>query len=151
MKKINLVVLFVMLITLVSCGEKKQQDSFGKQDANSEVVAEETVVEDAVVEEDASLVADNALSSAGKEIFEGKGTCVACHQPAAKTVGPSLEVIAKTYNEKNADIVVFLKGEGEPIVEPAQYEIMKANFAITKQMSDDELKSIEAYIQSYLK
>lgn len=47
-------------------------------------------------------------------------------------------------------MVVFLKGEGEPIVDPTQFEVMKANFAITKAMSDDELKALEAYVYSNL-
>jgi len=138
MKKINLVVLFVMVITIISCGEKKEQDSFGKQDSGSSSTAP------------VEVSTQDLLVSAGKEIFEGKGTCVACHQPASKTVGPSIQEIAKIYSEKNADIVVFLKGEGKPIVDPSQYEIMKANFAITKQMTEEELKAIEAYMQSYL-
>ena len=87
----------------------------------------------------------------GKEIFEGKGNCVACHQVAEKVIGPSLQDIAKIYKDKNADMVTFLKGEGEPIVDPSQYEVMKTNFAITKAMSDEELKALEAYVYSNLK
>ena len=87
----------------------------------------------------------------GKEIFEGKGNCVACHQVAEKVIGPSLQEIAKIYKDKNADMVTFLKGEGEPIVDPSQYEVMKTNFAITKAMSDEELKALEAYVYSHLK
>ena len=87
----------------------------------------------------------------GAEIFKGKGNCVACHQMDKKVVGPSLQDIAKIYKDKNADMVKFLKGEGEPIVDPTQYEVMKANFAITKAMSDEELSALEAYFQSSLK
>jgi cytochrome c len=43
---------------------------------------------------------------------------------------------------------VFLKGEGKPIVDPSQFEVMKANFALTKTFSDEELKGLEAYIYS---
>jgi hypothetical protein len=43
----------------------------------------------------------------------------------------------------------FFKGEGEPIVDPSQYEVMKTNFAITKAMSDEELKALEAYVYSH--
>ena len=57
-------------------------------------------------------------------------------------------LIKKIYEEKNANIVTFLKGEGEPIVDPTQYEVMKANFALTKTFSDEELQSLEQYIQS---
>ena len=87
----------------------------------------------------------------GKEIFEGKGNCVACHQVAEKVIGPSLQEIAKIYKDKNANMVSFLRGEGEPIVDPSQYEVMKTNFAITKAMSDEELKALEAYVYSHLK
>ena len=87
----------------------------------------------------------------GEEIFEGKGNCVACHQAAEKVIGPSLQDIAGIYKSKNADMVTFLKGEGEPIVDPSQYEVMKANFALTKAMSDEELKALEAYVYSHVK
>lgn len=87
----------------------------------------------------------------GAEIFKGKGNCVACHQMDQKVVGPSLKVIAQMYKDKNADMIKFLKGEGEPIVDPSQYEVMKANFAITKAMSDEELGALEAYVYSSIK
>ncbi len=87
----------------------------------------------------------------GKEIFEGKGNCIACHQVDKKVIGPSLQDIAGIYKSKNADMVTFLKGEGEPIVDPSQYEVMKANFALTKAMSDEELKALEAYVYSHVK
>lgn len=87
----------------------------------------------------------------GKEIFEGKGNCIACHQIDKKVIGPSLQDIAGIYKSKNADMVTFLKGEGEPIVDPSQYEVMKANFALTKAMSDEELKALEAYVYSHIK
>jgi cytochrome c len=46
--------------------------------------------------------------------FNGRGNCVACHQVNQKVIGPSLQDIAKIYKDKNADMVSFLKGEGEP-------------------------------------
>jgi len=86
----------------------------------------------------------------GAEIFKGKGNCVACHQMDKKAIGPSIQDIAKIYKDKGADMVTFLKGEGEPIVDPSQYEVMKTNFVITKAMSDEELKALEAYVYSSL-
>lgn len=82
----------------------------------------------------------------GKELFEDKGNCAACHQPDQKVIGPSIREIAKTYKAKNASIVTFLKGNAEPIVDPSQFEVMKTNFAITKAMTDEELQAIEAYM-----
>jgi cytochrome c len=133
MKKIVVVGLVFLAL---SC-KGKEEESFGKQ--------EEVVVSEGMVAE------KQTPEKLGEAIFQGKGNCVSCHQVDKKLVGPSLQVIAKMYKDKNADMVVFLKGEGEPIVDPSQYEVMKTNFAVTKAMSDEELKGLEAYFYSTLK
>jgi cytochrome c len=87
----------------------------------------------------------------GKSIFEGKGNCAACHRMDEKLVGPSIQEIAKIYKAQNGNMVSFLKDEAKPIVDPSQYEVMKTNLALTKEMSDEELKGLEAYIYSTIK
>ena len=87
----------------------------------------------------------------GKSIFEGKGNCVACHKIDEKLVGPSVQDIAKIYKAQNGDMVSFLKDGAKPIVDPSQYEVMKTNLALTKAMSDEELRGIEAYMYSNFK
>ena len=87
----------------------------------------------------------------GKSIFEGKVNCVACHKINEKLVGPSIQDIAKIYKAQNGDIVSFLKDDAKPLVDPTQYEVMKTNFALTKAMSDEELKGLEAYMYSDFK
>lgn len=87
----------------------------------------------------------------GKEIFEGKGNCTSCHQPDQKIIGPSIQEIAKMYKDKKGNIVTFLKGNADPIVDPSQFSVMQTNFPVTKAMSDEELKAIETYIYSHLK
>ncbi len=130
MKKVNLkIVIFIgfsFSMLVISC-KKDIEENFGKQ---KEIVS--TV-------------------NYGKEIFETTGNCVACHQPTQKIIGPSLQEIAKIYKEKKASIVLFLKQESDPIVDPSQYEVMKTNFAITKSMNDDDLKALEDYIFSFSK
>lgn len=91
------------------------------------------------------------LEELGKEIFQGKGNCISCHEVDKKLIGPSLQDIAKIYKEKNGNIVAFLKEDAKPLVDPSQYEVMKTNFALTEEMSDEELKGLEAYIYSNLK
>lgn len=86
----------------------------------------------------------------GKKLFNGKGTCLACHKPDQKIIGPSIVEIAQIYKDQNEDMVEFLKGNSEPIVDPSQYEVMKANFQITKKMSDQELEAIVEYMYSFL-
>lgn len=93
--------------------------------------------------------ADKQLAR-GKELFEGGGNCVACHRPDQKVIGPSIIEIAKIYKDQNGDMVAFLKEKAEPIVDPSQYSVMKANFAITKRMPEEDLKAIEAYMYSHL-
>lgn len=87
----------------------------------------------------------------GKELFEGRGNCTACHLPDQKVIGPGIKEIAKIYKDKNGDLVSFLKGNADPIVDPSQFSVMQTNFPVTKAMSDEELKAIETYIYSHLK
>lgn len=122
MKKIILVFLF---LSILSCKSKEEK------------------VEGSVDE--------TSVKVSGQELFEGEGNCIACHKPDQKIIGPSLQEIAKIYKEKNGNIVLFLKEESEPIIDPSQYDIMKTNFAITKSMSDEELKALEDYIYSFSK
>ncbi|MES2575563.1 MAG: c-type cytochrome [Bacteroidota bacterium] len=131
MKKV--IFLFAVL-TLLSC-KKESEEPFEKPE---EITTEETV-------------AAQTPEALGQEIFQGKGNCVACHQLDQKVIGPSIQEIAKIYKDKNANMVSFLKGEGEAIVDPSQYELMKPNLEITKTFSDEELKALEAYIYSNLK
>ena len=102
-------------------------------------------------EKKATSIDQTLTKVSGKEIFEGEGNCIACHQPDQKIIGPSLQVIAKIYKAKKGSIVLFLQEKSDPIVDPSQYEIMKTNFAITKTMSDEELKALEDYIYSFSK
>jgi cytochrome c len=131
MKKI---VFLLSVLIFTSCKKESSEESFGKPETTTETSSEIQKPEDL-----------------GKTIFEGKGACIACHKPDVKLVGPSLQDIAKIYKDKNGDMVTFLKGEGEPIVDPTQYAVMKVNFAITKTFSEEELKALEAYVYSHLK
>jgi len=142
MKTIVKSLTLVIALILTSCGGDKKTDKIGNPTSNEKVATDL-----ATTEESSSF----PLAEKGKEIFEGKGTCATCHKLDIKLVGPSIIDIAKIYKEKNANMVTFLKGEGEPIVDPIQYEVMKANFAITKTFSDEELQSLEQYIYSQVK
>ena len=96
-------------------------------------------------------VDETATKISGQELFEGEGNCIACHKTDQKIIGPSLQEIAKIYKDNKASIVLFLQEKSKPIIDPSQYEIMKTNFAITKSMSEEELKALEDYIFSFSK
>lgn len=119
-------ILFTAFILLFFGCQKSPKENFGK--------SKET--------------ASNQIVEKGKELFFGVGMCHTCHKTDQKIIGPSVEEIIKIYRDKNASVVRFLQGEMEPIVAPEQYEIMKANLAITKKMTLEELQAIEAYMLS---
>lgn len=123
------VVLLACLILVISC-KKESQEAFGQPNPTELSQTPEQL---------------------GKTIFEGKGNCVACHRIDEKLVGPSVQDIAKIYKAQNGDIVSFLKEDAKPLVDPTQYEVMKTNFTLTKEMSDQELKGLEAYMYSTIK
>jgi cytochrome c len=118
-------------ISIISCGEKKETDAMGNPINQAATSVNQTPKE------------------LGKELFEGKGMCATCHKADIKTVGPSIKDIAKIYKEKGASIAEFINDKGEPLVDPSQYEIMKANFVITKAMSAEERKALEIYMMSF--
>ncbi len=129
------IVVFALAISVTNCGDKKETDKYGNEvEKNAETTTETSV---------------DPLLAKGQELFEGKGTCTACHKPDAKVVGPSIKEIAKIYKEKGASIASFINEEGEPIVDPSQYDTMKTNFAITKAMTAEERKALEVYMMSF--
>ncbi|WP_378185926.1 c-type cytochrome [Aquimarina sp. W85] len=82
----------------------------------------------------------------GKEIFMGKGKCYTCHLTDKKSIGPSVQQIMKVYTEQQGDLISFLKQKAAPIVEPENYAVMKTNFVIIKQFSEEDLSDIEVYM-----
>ena len=88
------------------------------------------------------------LADKGKEIFDGKGTCSNCHKLDVKLVGPSIQEMAKIYKMNKISIAKFLTGTEEPVIDPEQYEVMKINFELTKNFTDEERLALEQYIFS---
>ncbi len=136
MKKI-LFVFAIFSLAIISCGETKKEDVKKEAEAPKEVVKE------------APAEAGDMIAM-GEKLFTDK-TCVSCHQIDAKIVGPSVKDIVKIYDEKNANIVDFLNGTQEAIVEtdPGQIAIMKANLdGFVKDLKEEELEALSAYMKS---
>jgi len=119
-----------IILNLISCGKKTETDAVNPTEQ------QETSI-------------NQTPKALGKELFEGKGMCATCHKADVKTVGPSIKDIAKIYRENGASIADFINEKGEPLVDPSQYEIMKANFVITKAMSAEERKTLEIYMMGF--
>ncbi len=123
----------LLLLLLIACVSCKKETTEASGNNNSEL---------------AQNVKPNDL---GEKIFNGKGMCYSCHKTDQKVIGPSLKEIAKIYKEKGASITDFLTEKSKPIVDPSQYSVMKTNFAITKNLPEEELKALETYILSFSK
>jgi len=139
MKK-SILVLGLAALFLTSCGDKKKEEI--KKDVETTI---ETVVEEVKTE---TVAVDNL--ALGEKLFMEK-TCSTCHNPEMKIIGPSIKDMNKIYAEKNGDMVKFLKGEAEAIVDtdPGQVAIMKANLdGFVKDMSDEELAALATYMKS---
>ncbi len=84
----------------------------------------------------------------GNRLFSEK-TCITCHAVNKKKIGPSVIEIMTIYKEQNGDIVNFLKGKSQPIVDTTatQVAIMKANIdGFLKNITDVELNAIATYM-----
>ncbi|MFN8273730.1 MAG: c-type cytochrome [Flavobacteriaceae bacterium] len=127
------IVLALASFVIGACNGKKEEQDFGKKQPETSATTAQTPAQK------------------GQEIFEGKGTCTTCHKPNEKVVGPSLQDIATLYKQKGLSVAAFINEESKPVVDPALYETMKANFAITKLMTPEERQNIEAYIMSFAK
>lgn len=137
MKK-SVLILGLVAFFFASCGETKKEEVKQEVEAPVEAPAEEKV-----------KTSDDYLAL-GKELFTSK-TCVTCHQPDAKVIGPSIKEINKVYAEKGGNIVAFLKGEAPAIVDtdPGQVAIMKANLdGFVKNLTSEELAALAVYMSS---
>ncbi len=145
MKKILSLILLSVVVSFYSCGDKKtnKQPEQITIKTNTEV-KKETPKKVEVSPEQAALI------KKGQQLFKDK-TCITCHLPDTKVVGPSVKDINKIYTEQGADIIAFLKSKSDPIVDtnPGQVTIMKANLdSFVKNLKDDELQAIKAYMMS---
>lgn len=129
----NLILTILVSICLFSCGKKEE-------------------IKDENLYPETTLSPEEKLISDGKELFNSsKAACASCHLVDKKVIGPSVKEIAKIYKEQNGDMFAFLRKKAEPIVDPSQYNVMETNFAILKTFSDDQIKSLEAYMLSEIK
>ncbi len=165
MKKFILAFVAVFALSLVSCGggnnqnadnggnnqavEQQAQNNAAKEQKAEEPKQEEQKADKQKADEQKADNAAQAQASGkdGKTIFLENG-CTACHKPAEKSVGSALKDIAAKYNKDAGKLIKFLKGEADPIVDPAQFSVMKPNLKTTAKMADADLKALADYIFS---
>lgn len=140
MNKIYYLLVFIVFFTLLCCADKEAKKEDVKIKLQNKTEKPNLSKEDSKDE----------LIVLGKKLFSDK-TCTTCHHIDKKIIGPSIKAINEIYHAKNADLIDFLKGELEPIVDtdPVQVAVMKANLdGFVKDLSDRELKALKAYMLS---
>ncbi|NPA42431.1 MAG: c-type cytochrome [Chlorobi bacterium] len=166
MRTLALLFLAALMMGLSSCGGNEQKENKATEATQAVENAAEKTKEAATkaaeevkeaaneVKEAASEAANEVKEAAqaatgkdGKTLFESNG-CVACHKVDQKSIGPSLKEIAAAYQGKEQELIDFLKGKHEAIVDPAQFAVMQPNLEITKKMADEDVKAIADYILS---
>lgn len=149
---LSLVVVAGLAFNTTSCSKAKDSE---KKAGDAVENTAKTVKEgaDKAVDAVKDVASNDVQIAKGKELFTSK-TCVACHGIDNKILGPSVKEIVKVYNDKGANMVKFLKGNGEAIVDTdaGQVAIMKANIdGFLKEMKAEELQALATYMRSVTK
>jgi cytochrome c len=138
MKKVIYPILSATVFFLASCGGNETKT----EDTNA--VVEETPVVEEITNDGSTAQYD---AEAGKNLYNSSG-CVACHQLDVKTVGPSVKEVAAAYADNRDGLIAFLKGEADPIIDPAQEAVMSPQLEITKKLPAADLQNMVEYILS---
>ena len=98
------------------------------------------------------LVCSPAFADDGRRLFQANG-CAACHYPAQDRtghgLGPSLAQVADAYRGRADALVEFLRGNGEPLLYPDKYRLMKAQLPRVMALSDRDLRSLAQYMLTF--
>ena len=93
------------------------------------------------------LIAAGVRAEDGKDIFSSHH-CGTCHKADTGKANPSLKDIAQAYEGKETQLISYLKGETESIVNPAKGEAMKRYVEKTKALTDAERKALADFIMN---
>ncbi|AOY57553.1 MULTISPECIES: c-type cytochrome [Desulfococcus] len=90
-----------------------------------------------------------AFASDGEELFKAEG-CMRCHKADGNSkIYPSLPEIATAYTGKSEQLLQYLNGETEAVMDPDTASLMKPHLEKTKKMNVVERKSVADYIMTF--
>ncbi len=94
------------------------------------------------------LIAYGAWAEDGKDIFTSF-KCGNCHKVDRGKTIPSLKEIARTYNGKEDQLLLYLKGEAKALINPERVGMMKRYIEKTKGLGEKERKALVDFILSH--
>ena len=89
-----------------------------------------------------------AADGGGEATFQSL-KCHICHKPNRKSAGPSLPEIAKAYSGQQQQLVQYLKGESEPLIDFGKRQVMERKLKKTREISDTERRDLADYILGF--
>ncbi|MCJ7594118.1 MAG: c-type cytochrome [Desulfobacterales bacterium] len=96
------------------------------------------------------LASGNLEAGQGDAVFEAQ-KCGICHKVETGQTTPSLREVAQAYQGKEDQLMLYLKGEVEPIIKPEKASMMKRPLEKTKALSDEDRKALADFILSHAK
>jgi cytochrome c551/c552 len=94
------------------------------------------------------LIGFHAQALNGQGVFDSLH-CGNCHKVDTGKTNPSLKEIARSYKGKGNQLVSYLRGEAESIVNPGKGAMMKRYIEKTKGLTEDERKALAVFILNY--
>ncbi|MDQ1264703.1 MAG: cytochrome c [Campylobacterota bacterium] len=94
-----------------------------------------------------AVFAQDISAEKGKQIFEAKG-CAVCHKKDMDTIGPSIAAIARGYLGKEKEMISYLRGQGQPIVDPMRASVMNPQLVKIRTLFDPDMQALATYIIS---
>lgn len=98
-----------------------------------------------------SLLFGSVDNGAGAALFNDRG-CTMCHAMDMDMVGPSVRTIGMRYSGNENALVMYLKGQGQPIVYPEREAMMRPQLMKIGNLYEDEYRSLARYlIQAFMR
>jgi cytochrome c551/c552 len=94
------------------------------------------------------LAAASVGAEEGEAIFKSQ-SCGSCHKAGGSGISPSLKTISEAYLNKEDQLMRYLKGEAEPIINPERAGMMRRYIKMTQSLSDEERKILVDFMMGH--
>ncbi|MDD2389605.1 MAG: c-type cytochrome [Desulfobacterales bacterium] len=91
------------------------------------------------------LVAVSAGAQVGQDVFKAQ-KCSMCHKPVESKVAPSLAAIAGAYEGQADELLGYVKGEAEPVMDKERASVMEKYIGKMKALPEADLKALVEFM-----
>ena len=94
------------------------------------------------------LVAGSAGAQVGQDLFKAQ-KCSMCHKPVESKIAPSLAAIAGAYEGQADELLGYVKGEVEPIMDMGRAGVMAKYIEKMKALPEADLKALVEFMMGH--